>query len=79
MYKRDHFHSPATQNEGKIASTSDVNVFRHLTQTVLQAGQPDKPDSAQFFFIAITIAFEIRYRINQTLILKFQPDFDFYF
>jgi len=29
--------------------------------------------------MAITIAFEILYRINQTLILKLQSDFDFYF
>jgi len=34
---------------------------------------------AQKISIAITIAFENRLQINQTLIFIFQPDFDFYF
>jgi len=37
------------------------------------------PSPAQKISIAITIAFENRLQINQTLIFIFQPDFDFYF
>jgi hypothetical protein len=78
-HKRDPFHGPGTHYKGKTAHASDVNGHQHLTQTVFHAAQPDQPDYAQFFSIAITIAFEILFRINQTLILKLQSDFDFYF
>ena len=67
------------RKEEKPASTSDVNPLRHLTQTVPPAAQPDQPDPAQKFSIRYAIAIEIHFRINQTLIKKFQPDFEFYF
>ncbi|MFA4825967.1 MAG: hypothetical protein WC593_12515 [Methanoregula sp.] len=59
--------------------TSDVNPLRHLTQTVHPVDQPDQPDRAQKFSNRYAIAIENHLRINQTLLEKFQPDFDFIF
>jgi len=56
-----------------------VNPFRHLAQTTYPAAQPDQPDSAQKFSIGYAIAFENHFRINRTLLEKFQSDFDFIF
>jgi len=67
------------RNEEKPVNTSDVNPLRHLTQTVPPATDPDQPDSAQKISIGYAIAIENHFRINQTLIKKFQPDFEFIF
>jgi hypothetical protein len=56
-----------------------VNPLRHLAQTIHPAAQPDQPDSAQNFSIGHAIAFENHFRINRTLLEKFQSDFDFIF
>jgi len=56
-----------------------VKSLRHLTQTVHPAIQPDQPDPAQKFSTGYAIAIENHFRINQTLIKKFQSDFDFIF
>jgi len=53
-----------------------VNPLRHLTQTELQAAQPDQPDFAQKNSIAYAIAIENHFRINQTLLEKNKPDLD---
>jgi len=68
-----------SQNGEKPVCTSDVNPLPHLTQAVPTATQSDQPDPAQKFSIGYAIAIENRFRINQTLLEKFHPDFDFIF
>ena len=67
------------RNEEKKVSISDVNPLSHLTQAVPTATQPDQPDPAKKFSIGYAITIENHFRINQTLLEKFHPDFDFIF
>jgi hypothetical protein len=56
-----------------------VNPLQPLTQSAHPGAHPDPSDPAQKFSIRYAIAIENHFRINQTLLEKFQADFEFIF